>query len=139
MVKVVYDTNIIISAVIAKGRPYLLLQLAYNDKLDLFISPDLLREYEEVIKRPKFKISKADISGTLNLIKAHSKMVIPKIKVDEIPKDQADNKVLECALAAKADYLITGNKNHFTFSEFKGIKVLSPAEFTEVISKELLR
>lgn len=65
-------------------------------------------------------------------------MVVPKIKVDEIPNDQADNRVLECASAAKADYLITGNKNHFTFSEFKGIKVLNPAEFIEIISEELL-
>jgi len=138
MVKVVYDTNIIISAIIAKGRPYLLLQLAYNDKVDLFISPDLLKEYEEVIKRPKFKISKADISGTLSLIKTHSKMIIPKMKIGQMPQNQADNKVLEFALSAKADYLITGNKKHFTFSEFKGTKILNPAEFIEVISKELL-
>jgi predicted nucleic acid-binding protein len=47
--------------------------------------------------------------------------------------DEADNRFLECAEEAKAHYLVTGNKKHFPFPEFKGTQIVSPAEFAALL------
>ncbi len=59
--------------------------------------------------------------------------VRPARRVARTP-DEPDNRVLECAAAEHADYLVTGNKKHFPFSEFEGTKIVSPAEFAHLLT-----
>ncbi|MCK4224181.1 MAG: putative toxin-antitoxin system toxin component, PIN family [candidate division Zixibacteria bacterium] len=139
MIKAVYDTNIIVSGIIARGRPYILLNLVYNHLVELFVSPALLEEYETVLKRPKFKPFHQEIPKLLDFIKEHAKVIKPKIKVDRIPEDLADNRILECALEGKVDYIVTGNKKHSPFKEFEKIKVVDPGEFLMVVGMKLFK
>ncbi|OGW17240.1 MAG: putative toxin-antitoxin system toxin component, PIN family [Nitrospinae bacterium RIFCSPLOWO2_12_FULL_45_22] len=139
MLKVVYDTNLIVSAALKKeSLPALLLSLALEDKVRLFISPALIKEYEEVLKRPRFKLGHNEIMELIEEINQKATIVKPTKKLDIITEDEADNRILECALKAKADFIITGNKKHFRFERFKGIRIITPKEFMDEIGKDII-
>lgn len=130
MFKAVYDTNVIVSAVLHKDRlPASLLSLALKGKVRLFLSEELLREYEGVLKRPKFKLGEKEVENLMRLIREKTVKVKPANKLTKIKKDLADNRVLECALEAQVDFIVTGNKKHFPFERFHKAKVVNPQEF----------
>ena len=130
MFKAVYGTNIIVSAVLHKDRlPASLLSLALEGKVRPFVSEQLLREHKGVLKRPKFKLGEKEIENLMSFIRKKAIKVKPTKKLTKIKKDLADNRVLECALEAQVDFIVTGNKKHFPFEKFHGAKVVSPHEF----------
>jgi len=131
---VVYDTNIIVSAVLKPGGlPASLVALAMARSVGLFLSPAILEEYKAVLERPKFRLDPKAVETFLQSLRKTAVMVRPPQRVSRAP-DEPDNRFLECALAARADYLVTGNKKHFPFSEFEGTKIVSPAEFAQLVS-----
>ncbi|MFQ6052396.1 MAG: putative toxin-antitoxin system toxin component, PIN family [Candidatus Hydrothermarchaeota archaeon] len=130
MLKAVYHTNIIVSAVLHKDRlSASLLSLALEDKVRLFVSEELLGEYEGILKRSKFKLDRKEVENLMKLIKRKAVKVEPTKKLSTIRKDPADNRILECALEAEADFIVTGNKKHFPFDKFHVVKVVNPQEF----------
>jgi uncharacterized protein len=98
----------------------------------LILSPAILEEYREVLKRPKFGFDPSAIDAFLHDLEKAAVMVYPTKRVRN-DLDEPDNRFLECAKAAKANYLVTGNKKHFPFPEFKGTKIVSPAEFAALL------
>jgi putative PIN family toxin of toxin-antitoxin system len=94
----------------------------------LFLTPAVLEEYREVLRRPKFAFDPSAVDTLLNDLEKAAVMIYPTKRVRRA-LDEPDNRFLECAEAAKAHYVVTGNKKHFPFSEFKGTKIVSPAEF----------
>ena len=135
MLKVIFDTNVIVSAALYEGSlPALLLSLGLEDKVRLFVSPALLNEYESVFKRPRFKLDHRETLRLIEKIKEKAVLVIPTRQLKILQADEADNRILECATKAKADYIITGNKRHFPFEEFRGTKIVSPKEFMNKIT-----
>jgi uncharacterized protein len=138
MIRAVYDTNIIVSGLLnPEGIPSILLDLATQGYIRLFLSEEILKEYEEVLMRPKFGFSSRLVKRFLRKLQAKGKVVRPKTTV-KILKDPADNKFLECALSGRAKYLVTGNTRHFPFRDFQGIKIVSPREFWEAYKNSLL-
>ena len=136
MLKVVFDTNVIVSAVLyEKSLPALLLSLGLEDKVRFFVSPALLNEYEAVLKRPRFKLGEKQITELMGEINRKALIVIPAKRLKILKADEPDNRILECAIKGKADFIITGNKRHFPFEEFKGIKIVTPREFINSISE----
>lgn len=132
MIKTVYDTNVIVSALLSsEGIPAILLDLATQQEITLFVSEEILLEYERVLLRPKFGFSKKLVKLFIRLLKTKSKIVKPKPLGFNL-KDSEDNKFLECALAGKVSYLVTGNTRHFPSPAYKGIQVISPREFWEM-------
>ena len=132
MLKVVLDTNIIVSALLVKqGLPALILSLGISQKIQLCYSPALMTEYQEVTKRKRFKFKKEDVEGVLADIKRVGLEVIPTQTITLITRDPQDNRILEASQKAKANYIITGNKRHFPFSKFKKARIISPREFIE--------
>ena len=130
MFKAVYDTNIIVSAVLHKDRlPASLLSSALEGKVALFVSEELLREYQGVLERPKFKLGKREVGNLMRLITEKATIVRPTKKLAKIKKDPADNRILECALEAQVDFIVTGNKRHFPFEKFHTAKVVNPQQF----------
>ena len=125
----VYDTNVVISAVLKPGSiPASLVSLAMAGEVQLFLSPALLAEYTAVVRRPVFQFSPKAINKFLKELENAAVMVHPTMR-ETAALDEPDNRILECALEAKADYVITGNRKHFPFTRFKGIKILTPREF----------
>jgi len=134
MVKVVYDTNVVVSAALKPGSlPAALVALAMARKVRLVLSRALLDEYTDVLTRPKFALDPAAVAVFLRDLRKAATSVRPSRRVARAP-DESDNRFLECAAAARADYLVTGNKRHFPFPECAGTKIVSPAEFAHLLT-----
>ncbi len=126
--KVVYDTNVIVSAQLKSGSwPALVLDLGLQKEVRAFVSTVILQEYEGVLLRDKFDLDKGKVNDLMDLFKEHFELVEPKQEITAA-FDEDDNKFLECAQEADADFLITGNKKDFPES-FKETKVVNPVEF----------
>ncbi|MFA6107081.1 MAG: putative toxin-antitoxin system toxin component, PIN family [Patescibacteria group bacterium] len=141
MLKVVLDTNIIVSAMHRnEGSPALIVSSVLNGKLKLCLSDEIFSEYAGVLNRPRFRyLDRPAVKKVLAQLNKKSLRVCPKETIDIIKDDPEDNKFLECATEARADFLITGNKKHFPFSKFGKTAVMSPGEFALVLAKLLMR
>jgi len=134
MQRIILDTNVLVSALIQKNYPYLIInELFLENRIVLCLSDELMAEYYEVLKREKFArypdfVKNAEI--LLATIETKAVKFSPKTKVSIIT-DHDDNKLLELAAESKANYLITGNTNDFTMAKFKKTKILTPKEYWE--------
>ena len=138
MLKVVYDTHVIVSAALKEeSLPALLLSLGLEGKVRFFVSLALVQEYQRVLERPRFKFGHKEIMEFMGKINPKAIMVNPTKELDVLKVDKSDHRILECALKAQVDFIITGNKKHFPFEEFKGSKIVSPREFLSKIGKEI--
>ncbi len=138
LTKVVLDTNVVVSAHLkAGGLEAFVLDLALASKLQLYVSPDVLAEYEEVLRRPRFRIDSKKVTQSLRLIKKRATSVTPTLTLSVSP-DTADNRFLECAEAANADYLVTGNRRHFPV-KYQNTQVVNARQLIEIITPELKR
>ena len=133
--RVVIDTNVFISAILIKfGNPRKIFEKLLNGEFILIESEELLAELRDVLIRPKFNFITADekehfIKNLLSLCK----IIEPKQKLDIIKNDPDDNVVLETAVQGNADYIISGDEHLLILKEFKGIKIISPKEFLDLL------
>lgn len=135
MIRVVIDTNILVSALLQpEGLPAAVLVLALSGQVQLCVSDPVFAEYDNVIRRPRFKRSADIIEGTLRSIRQLSNWVKPHLRVDAC-SDPGDNIFLECALAAEADFLVTGNQRHFP-PRWKKTRVISARELIELLMEQ---
>ena len=135
MIRVVIDTNILVSALLQpEGLPAAVLMLAFSGEAELCVSDAVFDEYAEVIHRPHLKRPPDVIEGTLRSIRKLGHWVKPVVRVEECT-DPDDNVFLECAQAGEADYLVTGNKRHFP-DRWKKTKVISPRELIELLMEQ---
>jgi putative PIN family toxin of toxin-antitoxin system len=133
MIRVVFDTNIIVSALLQPlGPPAQLLTLALDGSVRLCVSGSVYAEYEEVIRRPRFQRSEDIIAGTLEAVREKALWVRPTERVTVCP-DPDDNIFLECAVAAKAEYVVTGNLKHFPVS-WAGSRIVTPRWLLDIVS-----
>nr|WP_295930634.1 putative toxin-antitoxin system toxin component, PIN family [uncultured Dyadobacter sp.] len=134
MQKVVIDTNVFVSALIQRSYPYLIVrELFAEGRIQVCVSDELLAEYYEVLSRPKFsKFPDFFIRAEALLADIGGRAVkyFPTTKIDLIA-DQDDNKILELAEECRADFIVTGNTNDFTFPKYRGTLILTPKEFWE--------
>ena len=127
--KVVFDTNIYISAIVFGGNPRVCLEMARAGEIRLFTSKVLLLELAKKL-RSKFNYSEIEIKEIIVGISKFAEIVEPKDEVDLIKKDLSDNRVLEVAKKIKGDFIVSGDKKHILpLKKFEGIKVLSAADF----------
>jgi putative PIN family toxin of toxin-antitoxin system len=134
--RIVLDTNVVVSAAIKPaGLEGLIVELVISRELVLFVSAELIAEYEMVFGRPKFaRINPARIGRLLHLLKDQATMVTPGDIVTE-SKDEPDNRFLECAEEADADYLVTGDKRHFP-KNWKSTRIVNSREFIQVVQEQ---
>jgi len=138
MIKVVLDTNVVVSAHLKPdGLERLVLNLALAERIQLHISTEIFEEYSQVLHRSKLKINPDWVDESLQLITAHAKMIMPT-RVLSVSPDEGDNRFLECAEEAQADYLVTGNKRHFP-KRWKTTRVVNAREVLEMIMPDLQR
>ena len=132
MQKIVIDTNVLVSALIRRSFPYhIVVEIFSNDDIQLCLSDDLFEEYFNVLNRKKFSKFPDFVSIAQSLlldIEKKANKYHPTIRLYVIG-DKNDNKLLELAETCKADFLITGNTNDFTFQEYKGTRIVSPKEY----------
>jgi len=137
MLKLVIDTNVVISALLKpESNPALILSLILRGDCRLCVTERIFAEYEEVLGRGKFKnLDQASVREFLPRLRSRALWVVPKVIIDDVAKDPDDNAFLECALESKADFLITGNVHHFPEKKFHRTSILTPAEFVSYAVK----
>ena len=129
MLKVVADTNTIISGLLWKGNESKLLQEAEEENIRLFISKEILEEIEQVINYDQLQkyIAESELTKEQLLEKVNSLCHIvfgEKLNID-ICRDKRDNKIIECAVHAKADFIVSGDKDILSLKEYEKIKIIS--------------
>jgi putative PIN family toxin of toxin-antitoxin system len=132
-VKIVCDTNVLISGVLFGGHARKILQLASRGVLINFLSPDILREVEDVLRRSRFGLRPDHVLEIVALFKDTFEIVIPSLRVQAVQSDPEDNHVIEAALEAGAEFIISGDNHLLKVKEWEGIRVVSPAQFIETI------
>lgn len=133
--RAVYDTNVIVSALLRpESLPASLVALGHTGAVQMYVSPPIVAEYDEVLRRPRFGFVPSFVDRFMTEIEAAAVMVFPEARI-EAASDEPDNRFLECALAAGAGYLVTGNLRHFPAPEFEGIQIVSPAGFAQVLAE----
>jgi putative PIN family toxin of toxin-antitoxin system len=104
-----------------------------RQKLTLCVSKDIMLELSRVLLYPKIArvLDKNGIreKDVLRVISVESKMVEPKAQEQIVNEDEQDNKILECALAARADIIVSGDKHLLELGKFKKTKILTAREF----------
>ena len=136
--RLVIDTNVVVSAAIKPaGLQRTVFLIAISKPARAYVSHPILEEYSEVLDRPELRIRKGLRLQLLQLIKNHGHTVVPTRQL-VVTTDPADNIFLECADAARADYLVTGNQKHFPKS-WKKTKVVTPREFVSLAAPHLVK
>ena len=131
MIRVVLDTNILISALLSPQGPpmQVLLMVILQSDTQLCVSGDVYAEYEEVIRRPPLNRTESEIAATLRAVRENGLWVIPTEKVRACLEPD-DDIFLECAQAAAAKFLVTGNVKDFP-ATWSGTKIVTARQFLE--------
>jgi putative PIN family toxin of toxin-antitoxin system len=128
MTRVVADTNIYISALMFGGLPGMLLNLGLMQAIRLVISPALLDELQDKL-RVKFGILAQDAAAIRAKLESFGDLIDPAIVLDVVTDDPDDNRVLECAVTGRADYIVSGDRHLLKLKEHAGIPILTAREF----------
>jgi len=133
MIRAVLDTNVIVSALLQPlGPPAQVFLLALGGNIQMCVSGEVFAEYEEVLRRPRFKRSEETIVAALGAIRAKAYWVRPTMTVRAC-SDPDDDIFLECAQASAAEYLVTGNAIDFPL-RWEGTEIVSPRSFLDVVA-----
>ena len=128
--RAVAESNVYISALNFGGTAEEVVALGRAQMLQLFISPSILKEIGAVLMR-KFQWSGTRTRQAIAAIQEFARLVQPKETVQLITEDEPDNRILDCAIEAKAEVVITGDEHLRRLKTFRGIPILSPGEFLE--------
>ncbi|MEX2349977.1 MAG: putative toxin-antitoxin system toxin component, PIN family [Flavobacteriaceae bacterium] len=133
MQKIILDTNVIVSSLIQKNYPFLIVDHCIDGNAIICLSNAILQEYLEVLGRPKFsKFPDFKSNATFLIVRLSeiSESYEPKEKL-KIIKDEPDNRLLELAEISKADFIITGNTNDFKIKVYNKTRIVTPKEYWE--------
>ena len=134
--KVVFDTNIFISAFVIPGSKAEEAYLhALKGDFDLYSSVAILTETAQKL-REKFAWPENQIVRLLKYISKVATVIKTQSQLHILP-DEPDNRILECAAEAKADFIVTGDKHLLSLKHFQNIKIISLSNFLEILSKNL--
>lgn len=135
MIRVVLDTNVFISALMFGGRPGNLLDLAFLQSFHLVISPELLEELDEKLLS-KFAVSASDRAMIRVKLESIAEVIRPQMALSVIKDDPDDDRVLECALEGRAEYIVTGDRDLLKLGSYEDISIVSVRQFLDSIEAE---
>ncbi len=126
--KIVLDTNVIISAFFWKGNERIVLNKCKEKEHEMVISPEILEEVDVVLDS-KFSVPDDKRGDFLRNIIVISRLVFPNIEINVIKEDPSDNRILECAVCGKAEFIISGDKDLLNLKEYEGITICNARDF----------
>jgi putative PIN family toxin of toxin-antitoxin system len=129
-VKIVFDTNVVASASFWRGAPFDCLAAWAQGRCEAVVSPALLAEYHEIIEELHLEYPRRTFVAWMQALTDSATLVFPTDRATGATADPDDEMILECALAAEADYIVSGDKKHLlALRQFRGIPILSPSDF----------
>lgn len=131
MIRVIIDTNVLMSGVFWSGAPAKILDAWQQKKLKLIISPDILDEYTRVGHILANKYPGVDISPIIDLITIHSELFLPQPLPDSVSRDPDDDKFISLAIAASCKIIVSGDKDLLDINRYGGVGVIKPSDFVK--------
>jgi len=135
MLRVVPDINVLVSAFISKGNPHRIFRKCERKEIRLIVSDEILEEFGGVIRREKFGLDEGRIDRVVSIVRKSVEVIKSETTLNIIKDDPSDNKILECAVSGKADYIISGDKHLLALQEHRGIKILNSSDFLKIINQ----
>lgn len=129
--KLILDTNVLISGIFFGGPPGKILQAWRDGRLTLILSPEIFDEYQRVASALQRKFPLVDLTSLLELIVVEAEMVQPDALDDGVCADPDDDKFIACALAAGSKLIVSGDKHLLDVNGYRGIEVLKPRTFID--------
>ncbi len=126
------DTNILVSGLNFRGNPNKFLDLARSGSVRLAVSDAILDEMTEVLAR-EFDWPKEDIAEVRRQLVRYGHKVTPTETLDVVKADPDDNAILECAVAAHSDYVVSGDKHLLSLGSFRDMPIVKVAEFLNIV------
>ena len=134
MIRAVIDTNVVVSAaLVGHGFPAAVLDLVFAGDLVPCVSAAVLAEYDDALSRPRIRVKASRAQAIRETIATVAILVEPKVPLS-VCSDPDDNAIMECAVEAHADFVITGNTRDFP-PEHQGVIVVTPRQFIEMWRK----
>jgi putative PIN family toxin of toxin-antitoxin system len=130
-VTIVLDTNVFMSAVFFGGPPYRILDAWRKGRVSLALSPEIFEEYRRVGEELGKQFEGVDVSPFLRLVVRHAEFVQSEKFADPFCSDSDDDKFLECAVAAAAEAIVSGERDLLSLSEIRSIPILSPRRLVD--------
>ena len=110
------------------------MELFIKGEIEVYISPFILKELERILRK-KFEWNEKQLQKILDKIKKKAVIVQAETKISIIKAKEDDNRILECGVDGKVQYIISGDKRHILpLKNFRGIKILSPSEFLGLLN-----
>jgi len=129
MIKIVLDTNVLMSAIFWAGTPSKILDAWQERRLKLVISPNILEEYIRVGEILEKKYSSMNLQSLIDRIAIESELFSPSLLPSSICEDPDDDKFIEAALAGNCSYIITGDKLLLKVNGYQNLKIITPSDF----------
>jgi putative PIN family toxin of toxin-antitoxin system len=137
--KVTLDTNILISGSFWIGDSYRILSLIEQGALELVLSEAIINEYLRALQyeeiQDKIKAKKLTLLEGVEKVLKEATLVSPTVSFNAVPSDPDDNIILECAVEGEIDYIISKDMHLLKLKSFKGIQIVTPTEFLDLIKK----
>jgi uncharacterized protein len=123
MLRVVLDTNVLVSAIISDGKSRELLKKGIANQYSIVMSDLILKELITVLRRPKFDLSEDELQRTIIALIRTAEVVKVKTKIKAVKEDPKDDMIIETAIDGCADTIVTGDNHLLALKCFRGIKV----------------
>ncbi len=132
MIRVVLDTNTLISALLFSGTASRLVPLWQSRRIAVLVSKEILQEYLRVLAYPKFQLGDHEIRALVEEeLLPFAETIRVRRRLAVVRRDPEDDKFLECAVAGRAKHLVTGDRDLRELGSFRGITILTVGEFLE--------
>ena len=138
MIRVVLDTNIIVSAtILSKGHSAQVLDLWREEKIELAVSLPILEEMRKVLKRARIikqqSMAQQDVKALIEGFRESGVLTSSRLDLEVVREDPEDDKFIICAVEAGADYIVSGDTHLLKLKEYQGIRIVPPREFLRLM------
>ena len=136
--KVVFDTNVLISALITTGKPKELFHKAIEGQIQLILSKNILEEFTKVSNDPRIRkyADQEDIIAFLRIIDTIAEIIKVKSRLKVVNEDPEDDVILRAAFDGKAECIVSGDKHLLSLVTFRSIRILTVNEMLELLKEE---
>jgi len=136
MLRVVLDTNVLVSAIISDGKPRDLLRKGISKEFTIVTSELILRELGTVLRRPKFKADEDEIHRIILALIQAAEVVELVSKLNLVEADPKDNMVVETAYDGRADFIVSGDSHLLALKSFRKIKVVDVKDMLSCLEEK---
>lgn len=132
--KIVIDTNVVMSALYFGGNPLKIISLMKANRFDVYATPKIIEEYHEVYERLEVKTGRKANRFSFENILSDLK-IIADDKVHSLSRDKDDDKFINCALNCKALYIVSGDNDLLVLKEIEDVKIVTCSQFLKLIEE----